>query len=140
MTCLFPSHDRGGATFYRNRIGTYLNEGFSKAIAEEKAYFDWFKLTEEAQQSGDPSRISMNQASQMGRLMLAFQNTPLQYGRIIKRGAVDLLKRRGTGLKDPSQFKIGKGDFNNASKVLYYSTLQYAVFAFIQNALFAKFF
>ena len=130
----------GGATFYRNRIGTYLNEGFSKAEAEEKAYFDWFKLTEEAQQSGDPSKISMNQASQMGRLMLAFQNTPLQYGRIIKRGAVDLLKRRGTGLKDPSQLKIGKGDFNNASKVLYYSTLQYAVFAFIQNALFAKFF
>ena len=72
----------------------------------------------------------MNQASLQGRWMLAFQNTPLQYGRIIKRSAVDLMKRRGTGLKDPSQFKIGKGDFNNASKVLYYSSLQYAVFAF----------
>mgnify|MGYP003132631676 CR=1 FL=1 len=130
----------GGATFYRNRIKTYLNEGFSEVEAEQKAYFDWFRLTEEAQQSGDPSKISMNQASLQGRWMLAFQNTPLQYGRIIKRGAVDLVKRRGTGLKDPSQFKIGKGDFNNASKVLYYSSLQYAVFAFIQNALFAKFF
>ena len=130
----------GGATFYRNRIKTYLNEGFSEVEAEQKAYFDWFRLTEEAQQSGDPSKISMNQASLQGRWMLAFQNTPLQYGRIIKRSAVDLIKRRGTGLKDPSQFKIGKGDFNNASKVLYYSSLQYAVFAFIQNALFAKFF
>lgn len=130
----------GGATFYRNRLKTYLNEGFDKTEAEQKAYFDWFKLTEESQQSGDPSKISMNQASLQGRWMLAFQNTPLQYGRIIKRGAVDLIKRRGTGLKDPSSFKIGKGDINNASKVLYYSSLQYAVFAFIQNALFAKFF
>ena len=117
----------GGATFYRNRINTYIKDGFNKVDSEQKAFFDFFEIAEESQQSGDPSKISMVQAGDMGRLMLAFQNTPLQYGRIIKRASKDLIAGRGNAL-------------NNATKILYYGGLQYALFAYLQNALFAKLF
>jgi len=116
----------GGVTFYRNRINTYKKDGFSEKEAEEKAYFDWYVLAEENQQSGDPSKISFNQADNIGRMVQAFQNTPLQYGRIMKRKARDIAKGRGNLL-------------NNLGTIGYYGGLQYAIFAFLQNALMATF-
>ena len=116
----------GGTTFYRNRINTYKKDGFSEKEAEKKADFDWYVLAEENQQSGDPSKISFNQADNLGRLVLAFQNTPLQYGRIMKRKARDIAKGRGNLLE-------------NLGTIGYYGGLQYAIFAFLQNALMATF-
>ena len=114
----------GGATFYRNRIKTYTKQGLSQAEAEAKAFEDFRENAEESQQSARPDRISMQQAGGLGRLILAFQNTPSQYARIIDKSIRDL--------------KNGRGDAKtNISKIVYYSTVQNLLFNAIQQALFA---
>jgi len=114
----------GGAPMYRNRINTYIKQGMSEAEAKEQAFLDFKAITEETQQSSRPDRISQQQASNAGRLLLAFANTPMQYNRIIKRNAQDLVDGRG----DPKE-KI--------SKIIYYSTIQNLLFNALQKGLFA---
>ena len=114
----------GGASFYRNRINTYLKQGDTQEDAEKKAMRDFYETSEASQQSADVSKISKNQASLKGRLIFAFQNTPLQYSRLITRATIDIIK--------------GRGDFkSNIAKIVYYSTLQNLLFNFMQNALFS---
>jgi hypothetical protein len=121
----------GGSTFYRNRINTYLkevdvngNKKYSQEAAEAKAFEDFSKTSDESQQSSDPSLVSMQQASSLGRLVLAFQNTPQQYMRLTKKAARDLIN--------------GRGDWKtNVSKIVYYTTVQNLVFSALQSALFA---
>ena len=113
----------GGATFYRNRIKTYMKQGMSKAEAEAKAFTDFQKITEETQQSSRPDMISSQQASPLGRLILAFQNTPMQYARLTKKAILDL--------------KNGRGDAKtNISKIMYYGAVQNIIFGSLQQALF----
>jgi hypothetical protein len=114
----------GGSTFYRNRIKTYLKEGMSQKEAEEKAFDDFREATEESQQSSRPDRISQQQAGPLGRVVLAFANTPSQYARIIKKASMDLA--------------AGRGDIKtNLSKIMYYSVVQGFIFSALQSALFA---
>ena len=114
----------GGATFYRNRIKKYLKEGMDQKLAEEKAFDDFRALAEENQQSSDPSKISMQQASAAGRVILAWANTPMQYARIQKRSAQDLI--------------AGRGDWKtHVSKIAYYGFVQNLIFNALQQALFA---
>ena len=114
----------GGAAFYRNRINTYLKQGLSEKQAEEKAFKEFRELTEEAQQSSRPDKISSQQASALGRVILAFANTPMQYTRLMKRGAQDLA--------------AGRGDWKtNMSKIAYYGFVQNFIFNAMQQALFA---
>ena len=114
----------GGASMYRNRIKTYLKQGLSEAEATEKAFVDFKAITEETQQSSRPDRISEQQASNAGRLFLAFANTPMQYNRIIKKNAQDLAAGRGNRME-------------KVSKIIYYSTIQNLIFNAMQKALFA---
>ena len=114
----------GGASMYRNRIKTYLKQGLSEAEATEKAFVDFKAITEETQQSSRPDRISEQQASNAGRLFLAFANTPMQYNRIIKKNAQDLVAGRGNRME-------------KVSKIIYYSTIQNLIFNAMQKALFA---
>jgi len=114
----------GGATFYRNRINTYLKQGMSQAEAEAQAWADFSKISDMNQQSADPSLISQEQASVLGRLILAFQNTPMQYSRLIKKAGQDLINGRGDAK-------------TNISKIVYYGMIQNFIFASLQNALFA---
>ena len=114
----------GGATFYRNRINKYKKEGWDQKAAEEQAFLDFRKISEENQQSSSPLRISEQQASAAGRVILAFANTPMQYARIIKRSSQDLV--------------AGRGDWKtNISKIVYYGAAQNLIFNGLQNALFA---
>jgi hypothetical protein len=129
----------GGATFYRNRIKSYLKkvneEGealYTKEQAEEMAFKDFSQISEETQQSGDPALISSDQASIVGRMLLAFQNTPIQLNRSIKKAALDIKNRRRT----PGQTML-QSDFSNLSKIIYYGTVQNIIFSALQNALFA---
>ena len=129
----------GGATFYRNRIKSYLKkvneEGealYTKKQAEEMAFKDFSQISEETQQSGDPALISSDQASIVGRVLLAFQNTPIQLNRSIKKAALDIKNRRRT----PGQTLL-QSDFSNLSKIIYYGTVQNIIFSALQNALFA---
>ena len=114
----------GGAAFYRNRVNSYLKQGLSQKEAEQKAFANFRELTEEAQQSSRPDRISKQQASGFGRIILAFGNTPMQYTRLMKRGVQDLVNKRG-------DWKT------NMSKVLYYGIIQNFIFNALQKALFA---
>lgn len=117
----------GGTSFYRNRINTYLKEGLSEKEAKEKAFLDFKEITEESQQSSRPDRVSMQQASPLGRVILAFANTPMQYGRLMKKATLDLVN--------------GRGDWKtNMSKILYYGAVQNLIFTFLQQAMFAMLF
>ena len=114
----------GGSSFYRNRVKKYTKEGMSKVEAEDKAFIDFREIAEEAQQSSRPDRISAQQAGPLGRIILAFANTPMQYTRLIKKAASDL--------------KNGRGDtMTNISKIFYYGVAQNLLFNAMQQALFA---
>jgi len=114
----------GGATYYRNKIKTYLKSGLSQEQAETRAMLDFQEIAEETQQSARPDRISQQQASPLGRIILAFANTPMQYNRLIKKAAGDLVNKRGDWR-------------SNVSRILYYGAIQNFIFASLQNALFA---
>lgn len=114
----------GGASFYRNRVNSYIKQGLTEEEAKSKAFIDFKELTEEAQQSSRPDRISKEQASGFGRVILAFANTPMQYTRLMKRAAQDLI--------------AGRGDAKtNISKLVYYGAVQNFIFNALQQALFA---
>ena len=114
----------GGATFYRNRLNTYKKQGMSETEAADKAFEDFSATSDVSQQSADPMLISQQQASTLGRLLLAFQNTPAQVTRIFNKSARDFINGRGD-------------QKTNVSKMLYYGAVQGMIFATLQNALFA---
>jgi len=114
----------GGATFYRNRINTYKKQGLTEVEAEQKAFIDFSEVSDEAQQSADPMLISSQQAGVLGRLILAFQNTPMQYTRLMKKAGLDLINGRGDAK-------------THISKIVYYGFIQNLIFSTLQNALFA---
>jgi len=117
----------GGASFYRNRLNSYKEKGFTQKEAETKAFKEWRELSEEAQQSSRPDKVSMEQASFLGRIILAFQNTPMQYNRLMKKAILDLSN--------------GRGDWKtNLSKIIYYGGVQNALFYAMQQGLFALLF
>ena len=114
----------GGATFYRNRINDLVkNQGMSEADAKKQAMLEWRQTSEISQQSSDPSKISSQQASDLGRVILAFANTPMQYARIQKRALQDLINRRGDAK-------------THVSKIIYYAVVQNLIFNALQSALF----
>jgi len=122
----------GGATFYRNRIDALMKEGMSEADAKKQAFLEFREIAEESQQSSRPDRVSQQQASVLGRLILAFQNTPMQMNRLGKKAFLDLKNRR----KRPGMTQF-QSDMSNASRVTYYFAVQSAIFSALQQALFA---
>ena len=114
----------GGATFYRNRINDLVkNQDMSVSEAEKQAMLEFRETAEVSQQSSDPSKISSQQASDLGRVILAFANTPMQYARIQKRAFQDLVNGRGDAK-------------TNVSKIIYYALIQNLIFNTLQAALF----
>ena len=117
----------GGASFVRNRINKYVSEGMDAKTAEEQAFLDFQEIAEETQQSSRPDRVSQQQASPLGRIILAFANTPMQYMRLTKKAFLDL--------------KNGRGDAKtNITKIVYYMAVQNIIFSSLQAALFAGLF
>ena len=114
----------GGSTFLINRTNTYKKRGFSQKEADARAWEDFSALSEETQQSSDPAFISKIQASELGRVLFAWQNTPFQYNRLMKKAARDSIN--------------GRGDYkSHISKILYYGAVQNFIFNSLQSALFA---
>ena len=126
----------GGAMYYRNRINTYINQGLSKAEAEQKAFADFQALTQSTQQSARPDMISQQQASPIGRLVLAFQNVTSQFNRLGKKAFLDIKNRRIT---PPNSTQL-QSDISNSSRIAYYFAIQNMVFYGLQSALFAAMF
>lgn len=117
----------GGAAFYRNRINYNLKQGMSEVEAEEAAWKEFLKVTDQTQQSGDPRDVSQQQRSAAGRLVLAFQNTSMQQARLVKKAGLDLINNRGDAK-------------TNISKIVYYTAVQNIIFGSLQSALFATIF
>lgn len=112
----------GGATYYRNRVNKYIKEGKSKKDAESQAFLDFQEIAEETQQSSRPDLISQQQAGVLGRLILAWANTPMQMTRLTKKALSDLINNRG-------DWK------SNVSRILYYGAVQNLIFGSLQTAL-----
>jgi len=124
----------GGATFYRNKIKSLMknNPDMTLEQAETQAFQEFREIAEESQQSSRPDRISQQQASTLGRLILAFQNTPMQMNRLGKKSFQDLVNRR----KRPGMTQF-QSDMSNISRVGYYMGVQSLIFSSLQQALFA---
>jgi len=114
----------GGAAHYRNNVRRLMKQGKSKAEAEQQAFLEFQELTEVSQQSSRADLISQQQASGLGRTILAWANTPMQYLRIQEKAARDIVNGRGSNKE-------------NLGKIAYYGAIQSIVFAGLQNALFA---
>ena len=97
---------------------------YNKEQAERIALDEFRAISEESQQSSDPSKISQQQASDYGRIILAFANTPRQYARLQKRAIQDLANGRGDAK-------------SHISKILYYGFVQNLMFNALQQAVFA---
>ena len=120
----------GGASFYRNRLNTYIKQGMSKAKAEEQAWLDFQEVAEETQQSSRPDLISAQQAGPMGRIILAWQNTPMQMTRLTKKKLSDLVNRR----RIPGYTQL-QSDVANMQGIIYYGVLQNLIFGALQTGL-----
>ena len=114
----------GGATFYRNRIEDLMKQGKTETEAKKQAMIEFRQISEQSQQSSDPSKISSQQASNAGRIILAFANTPMQYARLQKRAIQDLVNGRGDAK-------------SHVSRIVYYGFVQNVLFNALQQAVFA---
>ena len=126
----------GGSTFYRNRINTYLKQGMTQKEAESKAWIDFQALAEATQQSARPDMVSQQQASPLGKIILAFQNVTSQFNRLGKKAFLDIKNRRIT----PGNATQLQSDMSNASRIAYYFAIQNVIFYSLQTALFSALF
>jgi hypothetical protein len=119
----------GGASYYRNYAVFYLAQGLStdpNFTIEQAEKMAWEKLidnTESSQQSTRADMMSYEQASILGKFMLNFKNTPMQYTRKIVKAIDDLRKGRGSVKQ-------------NIATILYYGALQNIMFVGLQQAVF----
>jgi len=132
----------GGAPFFINRKKALLNrvnpktgKKYTEAEAEEQAFADFYAIAEDTQQSSNPSKISSQQASFAGRLLLSFQNVTMQYNRKTKKSIQDLYNRR----KKPGMTQR-ESDMSNLSSIVYYVGMQNLMFNALQQAMFAMLF
>tara|TARA_B110000046_G_scaffold119088_2_gene125798 strand:- start:4503 stop:6677 length:2175 start_codon:yes stop_codon:yes gene_type:complete len=112
----------GGSTYYRNRVNKYIKEGKSKKDAESQAFLDFQEIAEETQQSSRPDLISQQQSGVLGRIILAWANTPMQMTRLTKKALSDLVNRRGDTKA-------------NISRIIYYGVAQNIIFGTLQTGL-----
>jgi hypothetical protein len=120
----------GGATFYRNRLNKLIKGGMSETKAKEQAWLDFQEIAEETQQSSRPDLISNQQAGPLGRLILAWQNTPMQMTRLMKKKMSDFVNRR----KVPGYTQF-QSDMANISGIAYYGFIQNIYFGALQTGL-----
>ena len=115
----------GGATFLMNARKHYAKTAPNLKEAERLAWFDFRAKTQEAQQSADPMYISQQQAGGLGRIILSFKNTPMQYYRLMKKEI--LLLQKG----------LSPNPAESIAKIAYYGAIQNFMFTALQTALFA---
>jgi endonuclease III len=114
----------GGATYFRTKYDSLVKKGMNPKEAHRVAMQEFTEIAQESQQSSRPDKISKEQSEPIGRLILAFANTPQQYARIIKRAGLDLINGRGNKKE-------------NISRIMYYGAIQNAIFAVLQQGIFA---
>ena len=113
----------GGAPYMIGKYKQYTKDGMTPSEALQKAYADFVAQAEETQQSTRPERLGQSQTTQMGKLILAFANTPMQYNRKMVRAIKDITAK-GTDPKRKAQ--AGR-------ELLYYGAAQNVVFTALQR-------
>jgi hypothetical protein len=122
----------GGATLYRNRFNTYKKKGLSEKEAEERALEDWREMSDGTQQTSRMDRVSQEQKSVAGRLILPFSSVQLAYGRrYIDDPARDLINGRYEGL-----IKGENSALKKVGQIVYGTVIQGAVFHALQQGVF----
>ena len=96
-----------------------------RKIADQIAMEKFVLETETGQQSSRQDMLSQQQTGGLGRLILAFKNTPMQYTRKILRATQDLKNNRG----NPAE---------HIGQIAYYGVVQNLMFTGLQQALYAK--
>ena len=112
----------GGAVYYRNTYDKLIAQGVDPKVAKEQALLETTEHAQASQQSSRADKISKQQASTAGRLMLAFANTPMQYNRIVQKAYLDLVNNRGSKRK-------------NLYNMVYYGLAQNLLFTVAQGAM-----
>ena len=108
----------------------------TKKEAEAKAWTDFEILAEATQQSARPDMVSQQQASPLGKVILAFQNVTSQFNRLGKKAFLDIKNRRIT----PGNTTQLQSDMSNLSRIAYYFAIQNLIFYSLQSALFMMMF
>jgi len=85
-----------------------------------------------SQQSSDPSKISSQQSSDIGRVVLQYVNTPMQYARVQKRDIQDMAKGRRIAGKT-----LAQSNRTRVARIAYYGFLQNLMFNALQQGVFA---
>jgi hypothetical protein len=80
--------------------------------------------------------VSQQQASPLGKIILAFQNVTSQFNRLGKKAFLDIKNRRIT----PGNTTQLQSDMSNASRIAYYFAIQNIIFYSLQTALFSALF
>ena len=94
--------------------------GMSESEASKRAYADFRESAETSQQSSRADKLSMQQTGPLGRIALAYTNTPQQYFREMNKAYNNLVNRRGD-------------DKTNVSKMLYYGAMANMLFVSLQG-------
>ena len=118
----------GGIPFIMGKIKKYEEAGLKGKDAEDAAIKDFIASAEESQQSSRPERLGSEQTGMIGRMMLAFANTPQQYNRIMARS----LKDMQAAIKN----RDAKGAAAQFGRIMYYGAWQNAIFTMSQQLLF----
>ena len=120
----------GGLPFVAGKIAHYEKQGMTAKEAENQAIQDFIASAEEAQQSSRAERLGQEQTGTLGRMFLAFANTPQQYNRLMSRSIQDAY----AAVKD-GRFLGDNGILHNASKVAYFGMVQNMIFTLAQQAI-----
>ena len=113
----------GGAAYYRNYVNHFISQGYSKQEAEQMAWDKTWENTQATQQSIRPDKLSYEQASILGKFLLNFKVTPMQYTRKIVNAIDNIRNKRGTVTQ-------------NIKDILYYGAIQNLLFTGLQQAVF----
>tara|TARA_R110000782_G_scaffold181569_1_gene271842 strand:- start:9 stop:2573 length:2565 start_codon:yes stop_codon:yes gene_type:complete len=132
----------GGAMFYRNRVRDLVKNGvvdspskprkYTLAEAEAQALKEWKNTSEMSQQSSDPSKISQQQSTDVGRIILQYVNTPMQYARLQKRDIQDMVNKRAIPGKT-----LAQSNRTRVSRIAYYGFVQNMIFNTLQQGTFS---
>lgn len=97
-------------------------------------------LAEATQQSARPDMVSQQQASPLGKVILAFQNVTSQFNRLGKKAFLDIKNRRISPEYKNAKNPQLQSDISNLSRIAYYFAIQNLIFYSLQSALFMMMF
>tara|TARA_R100001594_G_scaffold138808_1_gene182682 strand:+ start:11255 stop:21055 length:9801 start_codon:yes stop_codon:yes gene_type:complete len=141
LTKFMDSHATafGGASFVINRTKTYekqvnpeTGKKYTYEEAREKAKVEWREMSDATQQTSRMDRVSPEQRSVSGRLVLPFSQVQMLYGRRYTDDAArDLINKRYDHL-----YKGENSALKKIGQIIYGTTVSAAVFHGLQQAIF----